>query len=157
MKKTGLAIVLTITLLMASACERETSANITADEIWAEMKETAAFSQQGEENLLNRETAERYGISTKSIKEGKIYFDANKNAADKVIIATAAEASDVEKIEKALSSEKIRLVDALENDKEQQQKVKSIVVKTIGRYCVLIMSEDAATLEKIFDRTVSLH
>ena len=79
-------------------------------------------------------------------------YDENEDNADKIMIAVAKTNKDTEKIEKAFSSEKIRLTDALEDDKDQREKTRNIIVKTKGKYCILILSSNAKEIEKIFDR-----
>jgi|GEM_PF-4274889 len=154
MRKILIVLALFAILLTAISCQRETTSNVSVDAIWEKMRETAAFSQPSEENLLDCEIAEKFGISLESIKDGKVFYDRNPINADKVIIIKANGDSSVEKIERALSSEKIRLVDALENDSNQQKKANNIITKTIGYYCLLIISGNASELEKIFDKAV---
>jgi len=151
MKKAFYILTIFLLISLLNGCARGESSGATAREITDAVRETAAFEKPLEEDMSERETAEKYGISPELIKEGFILYDGSEKNPDKIIIVIAKNDSGADKIERALSGERIRLVNALENDKSQYEKVNNIIVKAKGRYCALIFCGGAKAVEKIFD------
>ena len=153
MRNSTIKLILIVAVLpfIICSCARDSGNNPSASKIVAAVRNAAAFSDPREESLLDRETAERYGISLSSVRDGIVYYDAGPESADKIIIVTASGKDGAEKVERALESEKTRLTDALEDDKEQRGKTDGIVVKTRGFYCILILSQNVREIERIFD------
>ena len=115
------------------------------------MEETADYSVPAEKNLLLGKTAVEYGISTDSIEEGIVYYDADPKNTSEIIIITAKDKDKAISIEQTLVSVKTDFVKALENDPSQIEKSRNIILRMTGKTCILILNDNAEELEKIFE------
>ena len=137
---------------MFCSCERKDISGISVGDILLGLERAAGFSASVKEDIRSKETAERYGIITKNIKEGIVSCDPGGG---KIIVIIAKNDKSVLKIEKALSAEKLRLIDAFENNSAQTENARNIIIKTKGRYCLFIFSDNPRNAEATFDSIVS--
>ena len=132
------------------ACSRPAGSGIRADMLLAEMRAPAGFAAPAAENLLDPKIAARYGIKPEDLADGGVLYDAARTSGGKIIVAVASNEESAARIEKALSSERTRLVGALEGG-GRDGAVRKIKVKTRGRYCILIFCDNIKNIETIFD------
>jgi len=114
------------------------------------MTAPAGFATPARENLLDPLTAAKYGLRTGDLADGCVLYDSRPAVGGKIIIAVAAGDEEITRVEKALSAERAKLVEALDST-GRDGTLREIKVKTKGRYCILIFCTGARDIEAIFD------
>ena len=143
-------------LLILVSCTGKFDTNVAVSQIMNKIKTEIVLEGGVDEDIKSIDNAERYGLVLESIEEGRIYYTKSAENPDKVIIIKAKKEDNIEGIEKALSAETIGLSEAWKNNMKESKKVEDYILKTRGRYVVLIVAEDAKRVEKIFDSMITM-
>lgn len=109
------------------------------------------FQTASIKSLKTQELANRYGISTDDLTDGVVYYSTNENISDCIIIAVAKDKSNLEAIERALSSEIIGLSDSFKNNDAESKKIENHLFKTKDLVVILAISDYIEEIENIFD------
>ncbi len=152
MKKILLICNLLIVVLIFSSCAKKESTNVAVSDLMDRIKKEAAMKEPKEEDMKELKTAENYGISLDDVDEGKVLYSEDPKDADRIIVIKAKDESALQNIERAMTSQVISLSNTWgSNDKKEFEKVENHIVKSRGNYCIMIVSEKADEVKKIFD------
>ncbi len=148
-----------ITLIVFSfltSCEKVESKEVSVSEIMAEMQKEIPFENPKLVDLRNdKETAERYGISTDNIYQGFVYSSSTKDqSADEIVIVQAKD-DKVQEIQWSLESEVTNLSSFWEpSSKTEYEKVQNHILKCYDDYIILAVCEEPDKAEKLFEKYI---
>lgn len=140
---------LLMSAVLFSGCAK-TSENINFSELQANLISKANFNNSQTENLKDITAAQKYGLTTDDIEEGFAYYT-NNESPDRIILAKTKGGSSTENVEKSLANEAAGLISAWESNEKESKKLSEHVLKTKENYVILIISENSAELEDMFD------
>ncbi len=147
-----LILFIIVSSLLFSGCGKNTDKNnnINFLELQTSLTSKANFENSQIEDLKNITTAQKYGIATDDIEEGFVYFTNNEKP-DRIIMTKTKGGPSSENIEKSLANEVSGLMSAWKDTPAEATKLEEHVLKTKDNYVILIISENSAELEDIFD------
>lgn len=142
--------------IFLSACTAKVDSHVKVSEVMDSIKSEVYFENAIEEDMKSIDIAERHGISVEDIEEGSVYYTKSAENADKVILLKAKDEDSVEVIEHALNAEIIGLKNTWKKHDTESKKVDEHILKTRGNYVILIVSDDAEQIEKIYDEKIPI-
>ncbi|MCK4260775.1 MAG: DUF4358 domain-containing protein [Halanaerobiales bacterium] len=155
MKKVLFVAIAVLMVFVVVGCSGQTS-NVPVKDILENIKEEVQIPMSGEIDLKTDENAaEMYNINLEDIEEGMVYRAMINIRADEIIILKAKDKSKVAGLEEALKE----VYNARHNLwktylPQEFEKVENHILKTQGKYLILIISEDSEKVEEVFDNTI---
>ena len=144
-----------LSVLFLVSCTGKFDTKVEVSQIMETIKREVDLQNGVEEDIKSMDNAERYGLTLDDIEEGRIYYTKDAENPDKIMVIKAKNEDSMENIEKAMNAETIGLMDAWKNT-EQTKKVENHILKTRGRYVLLMIGDDAKRVESIFDRMINM-
>lgn len=148
-------IMLILSVIFLIGCSKQESKDIPLNQVLEEIKVIAEFDNTQTEDLTNQKVAAQYGIDPTSISEGYVYYSTDDSIADEVIIARAASQSEVEEVEKAISSELSAKTTAWKNNEKEAKKIENHVMRTIGDCVLLAIGDKSMEIDQVFNQLKS--
>lgn len=145
-------IMLAFSLIFLIGCNRQKSKDIPLNQVLEEIKVIAEFDNTQTADLTNQKVAAQYGIDPTSISEGYVYYSTDDSIADEVIIARAVSQSEVEEVEKAISSELSAKTTAWKNNEKEAKKIENHVMRTIGDCVLLAIGDKSMEIDQVFNQ-----
>lgn len=149
-------ILIFIFLISLIGCKQDVNKNISLKNLMSSMQSVENFNNGVLEDLTQQEIAEKYGITKEDIEEGYVYYPNNEERSDKIILIKAKDKSNIESVERSVSSEIIGITDSWKNNKDESEKIASHIFKTRDLYVLMYIGENVDKIENIFDNTVNL-
>lgn len=149
-------ILISIFLISLIGCKQDVNKNISLKNLMSSMQSVENFNNGVLEDLTQQEIAEKYGITKEDIEEGYVYYPNNEERSDKIILIKAKDKSNIESVERSVSSEIIGITDSWKNNKDESEKIASHIFKTRDLYVLMYIGENVDKIENIFDNTVNL-
>lgn len=143
---------LAFSLIFLIGCNRQKSKDIPLNQVLEEIKVIAEFDNTQTADLTNQKVAAQYGIDPTSISEGYVYYSTDDSIADEVIIARAVSQSEVEEVEKAISSELSAKTTAWKNNEKEAKKIENHVMRTIGDCVLLAIGDKSMEIDQVFNQ-----
>ena len=144
--------ILILSLILLAGCSKTKSKDISLSQVLEEIKVVAEFSNTRTADLTNQKIAAQYGIDPVSISEGYVYYSADPDTADEIIIVRAASQNEVENIEKALSAELQAKAESWKNNDVQSAKIENHLMRTIGDCVLLAIGDKATEADQVFSQ-----
>lgn len=141
-------------ILMLTGCSKPIAKETPISKVMEEISENVNISSPVEEDLTIQKNAEKFGISTQSIKDGIAYYTTSKDKSDKIIIVRASSQEEVENLEQALSAELTSSKKAWKENENESTKVENALFKTRDDCIILAINENIEEIEEIFDKNL---
>lgn len=142
-------------LIFLIGCSKQKSKETPLNQVLEEIKVIAEFDNTQTVDLTNQKAAAQYGIDSTSISEGYVYYSMDDTIADEVIIARAVSQSEVEEVEKAISSELSAKAAAWKNNEKEAKKIENHVMRTIGDCVLLAIGDKSMEIDQVFNQLKS--
>lgn len=143
-----------LALILLAACSKPTARETPLYQVMSEIEAEVTVLQCVDEDLSNQKNAEKYGISSASIKDGIACYSTAEGISDKIILVRANKHEDIENIEKALSSQLTASAAAWNNNETESKKIEKALLKTKDDCVILAISDEIDKIERIFDKNI---
>lgn len=147
-------IVLVLAFILVAGCSKPGEKNVSTKEIMEKISEAHEIESGKMFDIKkDKSVSERLGISQSSIDEGIYYTnEIGGTSADEIVLLKASEDKNIQTLERAMEAEITGLSGTWENEsKTEFEKVQSHILKSKGKYVILIISNNADGILKIFD------
>lgn len=161
MKKILSLAIVVLTIFALVGCGKQ-EVNVPVKDIMANIQQEVDISGLSELDLtdeempeFNKEMLKGFGINLEDVEEGIMKFPMINLVADEVIIIKARDESKLSAIKEAMENHIENQMKAFENYvPENYELVKKHILKTEGKYMLLVISKDAQKVEEIFDNAL---